>query len=55
MLWLAEIVDGGTAATATADTAAEHVEGEEEDGPGGAEPAAEERGRELTNDKVVKI
>ena len=52
MLWLADIVDAAATTTATTDTAAEHVEWEEEDGPGGAEPAAEERGRELSNNKL---
>ena len=49
MLGLAEIVETTIATTATADGAADHVEGEEEDGPGGTEPAAEERRGELVH------
>ena len=50
MLGLAEVADAATDVTATTDGTAEHVEGEEEDGPGGAEPTAEEGGRKLAND-----
>ena len=49
VLGLAEIVETTIATTATADGATDHVEGEEENGPGGTEPAAEERRGELVH------